>query len=393
MDDLLELLHRHAPLLTADLEALRADAPRFLEREWARLARLLTAYAPSGGCLLPGAIGDVIADLARELGLGDHLLPEIGHSGNSGIALGAAIDAVDVVIAAHSDRPSFRVREIIPGVGGLLYPVCADRFPDGEYRAGAVALRWEPGQGLIAGAHGDLIAAGAGDERRYRFLNRDGQLAHHDIVTLAAQPQVTAGVITGTGLDNSLGVLAALYAARILKGAESALKAVGRRIVIAFTDQEEGVPTVFFGHGAARLAWALPQPRIGAIVCDAQSANPGINEMGGGASHGTASAWGRGAYVPPDYHRLAVDLAAAFNRAYPDTVQINHGYQSRSDDVALARWTRVLAMIGPPMIQAHTAQETAHLIDVPRAGVWLAAFALACAGVDADLKRGSSARV
>jgi putative aminopeptidase FrvX len=384
LDDLLERLLRHAPLLTADLDALQADTTRFLEREWARLARLLTAYAPSGGCLLPGAIGGAIADLAAELGLSAHLLPEIGHSGNVGLALGAPIEAVDLVIAAHSDRPSFRVREIVPD-GGLLYPVCADRFPDGVYRAGAIALRWEPGQGLIAGAHGDLIAETDGGEKRYRFLNREGQIAEHDLVTLAVPPQVTDGVITGTGLDNSLGVLAALYAARILKSAEGALVAAGRRIVIAFTDLEEGVPTVFFGHGAARLAWALPQPRIGAIVCDAQSANPGINDMGGGVSHGTASAWGRGAYVPPNYHRLAVDLAAALNHPYPNTVQINHGYQSRSDDVALARWTRVLAMIGPPMQHAHTAEETAHLIDVPRAGVWLAAFALACAGVDADL--------
>lgn len=388
MEELIDILQRHAPLLTTDLDALREDTPRFLEREWERLVRLLTARAPSGGCLLPGAIGDVVADLAAELGLTDSYLAEIGSSGNPGVSLGAPIDAVDIVITAHIDRPSFRVREVVAREGGSLYPICADRFPEGDYRARALALRWEPGLGLIVGARGEFVAHNDGHGTTYHFRNREGELASYDVVTLDATPQVVDGVITGTGLDNCLGALSALYAARILKGAESALIAAERRVVIAFTDLEEGVPTAFFGHGAARLTAALPQPRIGAIVCDAQAVNPGINDMGRGVSHGTASAWGRGAYVPPNFHRLAVDLAAAFERVYPSTVQINHGYQSRSDDLGLSRWTRVLGMAGPPMIRAHTAEECAHLIDVPRAGVWLAAFTLACAGVEGDVASG-----
>jgi len=387
MNGLLDSLQRHAPLLTNDLDALREDAPRFLDREWGRLRRLLSARAPSSGCLLPGAIGEIVADLAAELGLKDNYTAEIGSSGNPGIVIGAPIDAVDLVITAHIDRPSFRVRDVIAGEGGLLYPICADRFPEGEYRARALALRWEPEQGLIVGARGDFAARNDVHGATYHFCNREGELAEYDVVTLDAPPQVVDGVITGTGLDNCLGVLSALYAARILKGVESALIASERRIVIAFTDLEEGIPTAFFGHGAARLTAALPQPRIGAIVCDAQSVNPGINDMGCGVSHGTASAWGRGAYVPPNFHRLAVDLAEAFNQVYPSTVQINRGYQSRSDDVALSRWTRVLGMAGPPMINAHTAEERAHLIDVPRAGVWLGAFALACVDLASDITR------
>lgn len=387
MTNLIEFLQRHVPLLTHDLDTLRDGATRTLETEWEYLVRLLTARAPSGGCLLPGAIGGVVAALADELGLKENFIPEIGSSGNSGIAIGAATDAVDILITAHIDRPSFRVRDVRPGEGGVLYPICADRFPEGEYRARALAMRWEPGSGLIVGARGTFVAhKGAGGDS-YHFINHEGQLAHYDVVTLDATPELVDGVITGTGLDNCLGALSALYAARILKTAEGTLSAAGRRIVLAFTDLEEGVPTAFFGHGAARLMGALPQPRIGAIVCDAQAVNAGINEMGLGASHGTASAWGRGAYAPPNFHRLAVDLGASLNQRYPSSVQINHGYQSRSDDLGLSRWTRVLGMAGPPMINAHTAEETAHLIDVPRTGVWLAAFTLACVGVESEVRQ------
>jgi hypothetical protein len=372
--NLLDTLNRTAPLLTA---ALQSDAAHTLDREWQHLTRLLNALAPSGGCLLPGAIGGVVAALADELGLKDNFIPEIGSSGNPGIRIGAAIHEVDVVITAHIDRPSFRVRDVSPE-GGELYPICADRFPEGEYRAQALAMRWEPGEGLIVGARGTFVAQKGANGDHYRFINHEGQLAYYDVVTLAATPQLVDGVMTATGLDNCLGTLSALYAARILKSAEGALTAAGHRIVIAFTDLEEGVPTAFFGHGAARLMSALPQPRVGAIVCDAQSVNAGINEMGLGASHGTASAWGRGSYAPPNFHRLAVDLAASVNARYPATVQINHGYQSRSDDLGLSRWTRVLGMAGPPMINAHTAEEMAHLSDVPRTAAWLAAFTLGC---------------
>ena len=386
MHDLFDTLLHKAPALASSVDVLRPPAAPSLDREWQHLQRMLTAHAPSGGCLLPGSISDVVAQLAQELGLGGSYLREIGHSGNPGLSIGARTDAVDIVITAHIDRPSFRVRQLTPGQGGVLYPICADRFPAPAYSAQAVAFRWEPGQGLIAGASGEF-RADANTPGQYAFVNQQGQLELHDVVTLAAQPQLSDGVITGTGLDNCLGALSALYAARILRQAEAALSAAGRRIVIAFTDQEEGIPTAFFGHGAARLIHALPQPRIGAIVSDAHAVNPGIVEMGGGASHGTASAWGRGSYAPPNFHRLAVDLAGSLNLACPQTVQINHGYQSRSDDLGLSRWTRILGMSGPPMIRAHTAEESAHLGDVPRSALWLASFALACAGIDDSLRR------
>jgi len=351
---------------------------------WPPLRRLLTAYAPSGGCLLPGAIAEVIHTIVSEWGLAAHWLPEIGHSGNAGLTFGAPIAEVDVLISAHMDRPSFRVRDLLPGDGGALYPICADRFPAPVYRAGAVALRWQPGTRLI-GLPGAFTAHKDASGDRYHFRPTDGDLTYADTITLAADPVLAAdGTITGTGLDNSLGILAALIAARTFHAHNHALATAGKRLVIAFTDREEGVPRAFFGHGAARLTYALPPPRVGALISDGHGVG-GSTCIGGGAVHGFASAWGAGSYVPPHLHRLACDFAAHINGVQPRTVQLHHAYQSRSDDLALNRWACILGMIGAPMLNAHTAQETASLPDLPLTGAWLAAFALAVSGLHSDI--------
>lgn len=360
---------------------------RLADQTWPALRRLLNAHAPSGGCLLPGAIADDIHALAIEYGLAAHWLPQIGYSGNAGLVFGAPADAippaVDLVIAAHMDRPSFRVRHMLAD-GAALYPICADRFPAEGYHARAKALRFQPATplnaqegGLNVGTTGQFVFQPSHDPV-YRLQADDIQ--PYDVVTLDADPTLTDGVINGTGLDNALGMLAALLAGRVFAAQSATLTAAGRCIVIAFTDQEEGIPTDFFGHGAARLTHALPVPRLGAIISDAMSVNDQVR-LGGGAAHGTASAWGRGSYAPPHMHRLAVDLAAVTNTERPASVQINDGYQSRSDDLALSRWTRILGMAGVPMTNAHTAHESAHLADVPLTGAWLAAFALAACGL------------
>lgn len=358
--------------------------PLSIETIWPPLRRLLTAYAPSGGCLLPGAIADTIHAIVTDWGLADHWLPQIGHSGNAGLTFGAAIPDVDIVISAHMDRPSFRVRTLTPDGGADLYPICADRFPAPHYQAGAIALRWQPGSGMI-GVPGMFTCHKAADGDRYHFRPADGDLTYADTITLAADPVLAAdGTITGTGLDNSLGVVAALIAARTFQAHHDMLTAAGIRLVIAFTDQEEGVPRAFFGHGAARLTYALPPPRIGAIISDGHGVS-GSTRIGGGAVHGFASAWGTGSYVPLHLHRLAFDLAAHVNAAHPGTVQLHHDYQSRSDDLALGRWTRILGMIGAPLINAHTAEETAHLPDLALTGGWLAAFTLAASGLHSTI--------
>lgn len=350
---------------------------------WRALTRLLNAHAPSGGSNLPGAISGVLQELAAALDLADRYLPRIGSTGNAGVWLGVERDQPDIVIAAHMDRPSFRVGHV---GSGALYPICADRFPRGFSTSGAKALRFADGR-LIVGARGSLISDKRDDTDTLHFRAAEGELHIHDTITLDAEPTLIDGIITATGLDNSLGVLTALGAAASLRAREADLIAADRRVLIVFTDQEEGNPIAFFGHGAARLTYAVPPPRIGAICADAQSVVDDALITGAGAGHGTISAWGRGSIVPPNFVALARDLAATVNAERAHTVQINNGYISRSDDLALTRWTQIIGLIGAPMRDAHTDHESAALVDLPSAIHWLSAFSAAALGLDADLAR------
>jgi hypothetical protein len=56
------------------------------------------------------------------------------------------------------------------------------------------------------------------------------------------------------------------------------------------------------------------------------------------------------------------------------TVQLNHGYISRSDDVFLSQWARILALIGPPATDPHTGYESAQLGDIQDSVWWLSYF-------------------
>jgi putative aminopeptidase FrvX len=340
----------------------------------AALERLLRANAPSGGAALPGAIGDVIRALVDELGLSSGFVGEIGSTGNLGLVIGADKPVNDLIVFAHMDRPSFKVRD---AAAGELYPVCANRFPDGVYHAAMKAMRFEDGQ-LVVSARGILTSVREGGKDTLTFTAGEGDLRWYDILTVDAEPQFKDGWVHGTGLDNCLGVIAALGAAAALKQHEGALKAANRRLLITFTDHEEGNPEAFFGHGAARLAYAVPPPTFGVIDSDAHSPNAnGAPAMGGGASHGSVSAWGRGSFVPPNYMRLALDRAEQVNALRPGTVQFNTGYMSRSDDLPAFRWTKVLGMIGAPMTGAHTAEESAQVADVRATACWLAQYVAA----------------
>jgi len=219
---------------------------------WAMLKRLLEANAPSGGANLLGGIGDDIAVLADQLGLRERVIPQLGATGNTAIWLGADKAAADVIVVAHMDRPSFRVKAV---ADGSLFPICAIRFPADEYRVAAKALRFERGR-LVVGAQG-LIAYHKGDNT-LRFEAAKGQLAWQDTVVMDVTPVCDGDVVIGTGLDNSLGMLMALLAAAALRQVEAVLKE--RRCLFVFTDQEEGPPEAFFGHGAARLMHAVPPP-------------------------------------------------------------------------------------------------------------------------------------
>jgi putative aminopeptidase FrvX len=341
---------------------------------WPMLRRLLVAHAPSGGANLLGGIGDDIAVLADELGLRDRIRPQLGSTGNTAIWLGAEKPAADVVVVAHMDRPSFRVGALD---NGTLYPICANRFPPGKHRVTAKAVRFEGGR-LVVGAEGVIVTDS--DQTALRFEVKQGALAWNDTVLMSVNPVHNEdGSVVGTGLDNSVGVLTTLVTAAVMRGIEDALQARDRRCLFVFTDQEEGPPDGFFGHGAARLVHAVPPPTYGCVIVDAHTAgHPNGPMRGSGTSHGVISGKGRGSVVPPNYHTLAVDLATRLNARRPGSVQLNNGYLSRSDDMILGRWTRVLALTGPPLSDPHTGHEITHLGDIQN-GVWWLAYFLAAA--------------
>jgi putative aminopeptidase FrvX len=350
---------------------------------WQALRSLLTAHAPSGGAALPGAILDQVTTIIHQLELTDYFVPHIGSTGNAGIWLGADKPGLDLLIIAHMDRPTFRVKSV---TDGILYPMCAIRFPEGGYRVSAKLLRFENGK-LDIGARGTLIFEHQGGKEVVRMETDSGRLAWYDTVVVEAEPTLTDGIIQGTGLDNCLGVITVLGAAFTLKQTGDALKAQNRRCLLVFSDQEEGLPDAYFGHSAARLTFAVPQPTYGCIVVDGQTVMPeGPLVMGNGAGHGTVSAWSRGAVVPPNYVRLAVDLSESVNQAQPNTVQMNTGYLSRSDDMPLGRWAQILGMIGPPMTDPHTGYERAQITDVQSAIRWLSYFAVATLSFDPAIR-------
>lgn len=366
-----EALHTH-PYLTQS-NRLAAD-----------LRRLLLAHAPSGGAWLPGAIGDDIGALAAALGLADHFIPNLERTGNAALALGAPGDRADIILSAHMDRPSFRVRN---AATGELFPMCSIRTPGDSYRAGAKALRFLDGRMQVS-ARGTMLLENRNGQLAIHFQAEEGELAWQDVVVMAADPQSDDGRISGTGLDNCLGVISALGAAYALRAAEDSLRAQGRRILIVFSDQEEGIPEAYFGHGAARLAGIMPAPKLGVITVDAQTVGAeGIPALGRGGCFGTVSAWSRGSVVPPNYVALGIELAAALNAAQPGCVQINTGYLSRSDDMPLGRWTQILGMIGPAMLNPHTVEEQAYLPDVQQTITWLSVYTAAALGLSPAIKR------
>ncbi len=337
------------------------------------LRRLLAAPAPNSGAALPGAVGEIIGDIAAELGLSLSADPRIRATGNLAIEIGAASPAVDLLITAHMDRPSFRVLNL---ADATLYPLCAIRVPHPQYRCRAIAIRYLAGR-VETAAEGELQFGQVQGERQIRFDVESGALSWGDTVLMAAEPRLVNGRVTGTGLDNATGLLLGLLSARALSALSDNLAARGRKVVVAFTDQEEGPPDGLFGQGASRLAQALPPPRLGFINIDAHNVDEATGHMPGiGASHAFVSGYGRGSVVPLDYQALATDLAEAVNRAEPSTVKLNYGYVSRSDDMLGSLNARCLGLIGVVLENAHTTEETVALEDLVAAVRWASAFVL-----------------
>ena len=336
------------------------------------LTRLLAAPAPNSGACLPGAVGEVIGDIAGELGLSLSTDPRIRATGNLAVEIGAESVAADLLITAHMDRPSFRVLNLAEAT---LVPLCAIRVPHPRYRCGAIAARYTDGRVEIVG-EGNLQFGEVDGVQQIRFDVECGSLSWGDTVLMAAEPRLSEGRIIGTGLDNASGVLLGLLSARTLSTLSDDYALCDRKVIFAFTDQEEGPPIGLFGQGASRLAHALGPPRLGFINIDAHNVDKSTGHMLGiGASHAFVSGYGRGSVVPLDYQALATELADEVNQARPGTVKLNYGYVSRSDDMLQDLNARCLGLIGIVLENAHTAEETVVLADLPPAVRWISALA------------------
>ncbi len=51
----------------------------------------------------------------------------------------------------------------------------------------------------------------------------------------------------------------------------------------------------------------------------------------------------------------------------------------------LGRWARILALSGPPLLNAHTGEETAALSDLQNGVRWLSHFLVAALGLSPEL--------
>ncbi len=361
------------------IESLISEASKFTGAQptavWRNLTRLLEAPAPNHGCTLPGAVGEVIYDLAVNWDL-----PVQIRQGNILIKLGAQSNArCDLLICSHMDRPSFRVADMD---SMLLDPLCAVRVPGTSYTCPAVAVRAQEGRVRIA-SEGAIRFMGAADERYIRYIASEGRLQTGDTVMMRQPLAIEDGRLSAPGLDNASGVLVNLMFARLLHACSDALEERNVQIICAFTDQEEGPPNGLFGQGAARLTHELEAPYVGFINIDAHNAGADAGaKLGGGVSHAFVSGRGRGSVVPLAFQEVAESLAAS--ETVGELAQLNYGYVSRSDDMLLSLWSQCVGLIGLPLENAHTAEETIHLKDLLAAQGWLAAF------VPVALERGLS---
>lgn len=371
---LLDRIHDSFPILSDVL----ADHPLMDDTLLQELlTRLLTANAPTTGCALPGGMIEPLRACAEILDL-----PPVSSSLSMGNATLTIVDgetlqdvmdmdAPDLIITAHMDRPTFKIRN---AERGELYPICAVRFPvqNGEYRAPAKAMRWKSGK-LQVGARGTLVytqAADGGESFRFEGENPGAKLLPFDLITLDVQPTFADNMVRGTGLDNVLGMITALGVAHTFGAMRGMMgdEMPPYSVAFGFTDEEEGIPSAFFGRGASRLLNVIPIPVLGVVSVDAQTENDDSPRVGKGGSFGHVSAWGRGAVVPPNVVALADDLTEILEKDYsPATMQMNTGYLSRSDDMGLTRIVPVLGMFGPPMRHPHTAEEEASLFDIQAA--------------------------
>ena len=341
-----------------------------------RLSQLVASHAPANGSQLKGAIGDTIRAMVHEFGLRLAIDPRILATGNLAVEVGAHKSDIDLVITAHMDRPSFRVLSV---ADSTLYPTCAIRIDGDEYITTAKAVHYHGGEMQLT-AQGKIAIKATNSGNHITFQPERGQLGWGDTVLMDAIPQRQDDKIIATGLDNSVGTLLALLTARVL---QSTMYDMDHKILIVFTDQEEGPPTGLFGQGAARLSHAIAPPRLGFINLDAQNVDVAAGNIPGmGVAHAFVSGFGRGSIIPLEYQALAESTAQVINDQRTNTVNLNYGYVSRSDDMLLSLWSRCLGLIGVPLANAHTTEETVSLNDMVSGVYWISSYISSVLGVE-----------
>ncbi len=331
------------------------------------LSRLLAAPAPANSCQLPGTVGQVIRAIAAEL---DLPCAPLGSTGNLAIEIGDPAAPLDLLATAHMDRPCYRVLNLDEAT---LYPLCAIRVPHNNYQCEGIGLRYLDDRVVIS-ARGKLRFVEEGGDYRISFRAESGDLRWGDTVATHTKATLSDGLVIGAGLDNAVGVMLALLSAHALRQYATEAMA-GRKIIFVFTDQEEGPPIGLFGQGAARLAHALPPPRLGFINIDGHNVDESNGHVPGvGASQALVSGSGRGSVVPLDYQALAQSLADEVNQTRPGTVRLNYSYVSRGDDMLLNTFARCLGLSGVIVANAHTTEEAAALSDIVSAAHWIPAY-------------------
>ncbi len=339
------------------------------EQVWVMLRQLLLAHAPSTGVTLPGAIFDQVSDVAAAIGLADRLDTGLAGIGNGGLWLGVAKPRADLVVVAHLDRLSFRLRALYDDRNAALSPIYPVELTLPLTQCTAKALRFSAEQGrLQLSARGELLPVKEAESLAF-FRADEGTIAWPDTITLGQMPTLRGELVEGCGLDNVAGVLMTLGAAAVLRQVEETMLEHNRRCLFFFHDRHNGLPDALTGRGDS----AYVSPALGTVIVGGQViSRASVLKHGAGAAYAFATDcdW----HVPLNFQQFTRDLAEEYDQVMPAKAQYNRGGIS-CQDVGIGRHRgRILGMTGPPLSCLHAGQERGSLKDLQAGIWWLSAF-------------------
>lgn len=340
--------------------------PLVLDREqvWVMLRQLLLADAPSTGVMLPGAIFDQISDIAAVFGLADRLDTGLAGVGSGGLWLGVAKARADLVVVAHMDRLSFRLRALYDNRNAALSPLYPVELTLPLTQGTARALRFNAEQGRLQFvARGQVLPVEEAENLAF-FRAAEGIIDWSDIVTLGQMPSLRGDLAEGCGLHNVAGVLMALGAASVLRQVEETMLEHNRRCLFIFHDRHNGLPDALTGRGESNGA----APVLGTVVVGGQMVSR-VSVLKHGAGAAYAFATDCGWHVPLNFQQFTRDLADEYHRVMPANAQYNRGGIACQDVGIEGRRGRLLGMTGLPLSRLSAGQEHGSLKDL-QAGIW-----------------------